>query len=95
MTYTNIPPISYIFVGITTAILSYVTWAESQEVIQPEFQEEEEAQTKIQEEETQSKIQEEETQSKQMLMGGKKRTATKRKRNRRKKQTKHKKLKTR
>ena len=28
MTYTNIPPISYIFVGITTAILSYVTWAE-------------------------------------------------------------------
>ena len=31
MTYTNIPPISYIFVTITTAILSYVTWAEMQE----------------------------------------------------------------
>jgi hypothetical protein len=31
MTYTNIPPISYIFVGITTAILSYVTWAELQQ----------------------------------------------------------------
>jgi hypothetical protein len=31
MTYTNIPPISYIFVGITTAVLSYVTWAEMQE----------------------------------------------------------------
>ena len=31
MTYTNIPPISYIFVGITTTILSYVTWAELQQ----------------------------------------------------------------
>ena len=31
MTYTHIPAINYIFVGITTAVLSYVTWAELQE----------------------------------------------------------------
>ena len=27
-TYTNIPPISYIFVGVTAAVLSYATWSE-------------------------------------------------------------------
>ncbi len=30
-TYTHIPSISYIFVGVTAAILSYVTWVEMQE----------------------------------------------------------------
>lgn len=35
-TYTHIPPISYIFVGVTAAILSYVTWVEMQEGEDPE-----------------------------------------------------------
>ena len=93
MTYTNIPPISYIFVGVTTAILSYVTWAELQEELpQEEIPQEEIPQEEIPQEEIQ---QEEVKKEEQGLIGGKKRSTTKKKRNKkRKKQTKHTKLKS-
>ena len=91
MTYTNIPPISYIFVGVTTAILSYVTWAELQED-KNEIPQEEEEEEVPQEEEKEIPQEEKEGQG---LMGGKKRSTTKKKRNiKKKKQTKHTKLKS-
>ena len=88
MTYTNIPPISYIFVGVTTAILSYVTWAELQEEIpQEEIPQEEIPQEEIPQEEVKKE--------EQGLIGGKKRSTTKKKRNKkRKRQTRHTKLKS-
>ena len=99
MTYTNIPPISYIFVGVTTAILSYVTWAELQEDKNEIPQEEEEEEVPQEEEkeipqEEEKEIPQEEKEG-QGLMGGKKRSTTKKKRNiKKKKQTKHTKLKS-
>lgn len=99
MTYTNIPPISYIFVGITTAILSYVTWAEMQENTEdePEQLEESEPVEEPQQLEESEPVEEHEEPLRpveQNVIGGKKRhSKTKRKRtNKNKKKTKHAKL---
>ena len=102
MTYTNIPPISYIFVGITTAVLSYVTWAEMQENIEEEpeqFEESEPVEEPQQLEEPEQveqpePIEEPPRQVEQNVIGGKKHhSKTKRKRTKKnKKKTKHAKL---
>ena len=102
MTYTNIPPISYIFVGITTAVLSYVTWAEMQESTEEEpeqFEESEPVEEPQQLEEPEQveqpePIEEPPRQVEQNVIGGKKRhSKTKRKRTKKnKKKTKHAKL---
>lgn len=97
MTYTNIPPISYIFVGITTAVLSYVTWAEMQENTEekePEQLEESEPIEESQQSEEPEPIEEPPSQVEQNVIGGKKRhSKTKRKRTKKnKKKTKHAKL---
>ena len=96
MTYTNIPPISYIFVGITTAVLSYVTWAEMQESTEekPEQFEESEPVEEPQQLEEPEPIEEPPRQVEQNVIGGKKRhSKTKRKRTKKnKKKTKHAKL---
>lgn len=110
-TYTHIPPISYIFVGVTAAILSYVTWVEMQEGEDPEVLVEEsneqvdaplslENPESINQEEEEEDMNTEELQSeknKDLVAGGKKkRKATKKKRiQKNRKQTKHTKLKSR
>lgn len=96
MTYTNIPPISYIFVGITTAVLSYVTWAEMQESTEeePEQLEESEPVEESRQLEEPEQIEEPPRPVEQNVIGGKKRhSKTKRRRiNKNKKKTKHAKL---
>lgn len=99
MTYTNIPPISYIFVGITTAILSYVTWAEMQEDNQEQSEDynvtnEPEQMEEPEQVEEPAQFEEPPRPAEQNVIGGKKRRSkTKRKNSKKnKKQTKHAKL---